>query len=41
MMREGWLRSGLAPGRGAPGGSQTARSPQALRREGALWASEQ
>ena len=34
MMRGGWSRSGLAPGRGASGGSKTARSPQALRREG-------
>ena len=30
----GRSRSDLAPGRGAPGGSQTARSPQALRRAG-------
>ena len=30
----GGSRSGLAPGRGAPSESKTARSPQALSREG-------
>ena len=33
-MRVGDFRSGLSPGRGTSGGSKTARSPQALRREG-------